>query len=226
MKALFVAGAGTDIGKTYIAAHFIEEVVNRGRPVRAFKPLVSGVPDWGDSGFAGSDTALLLGAQGLPLTLANVEACSPWRFRAPLSPDMAARAEGRTLTLQPVVEWTRAAVDAIAPGTLALIEGVGGVMSPISEDATGLDWLEQIGCPVLLVVGSYLGGVSHALTALEALRSRDIEVFGVAVNETAGATVALADAVSAIARFAPGVRVEAVPLGGRPHRLAEAAIVG
>ena len=89
-----------------------------------------------------------------------------------------------------------------------VIEGVGGAMSPISQDATGLDWLEALGCPTLLVAGSYLGAISHALTTHAAIAARRVAVAGLIVNETPGSTVDLDDTVAALRRFLPGLDVQ------------------
>jgi dethiobiotin synthetase len=138
-RAVFIAGAGTEIGKTYVTAALTRRLRAQGRSVRTVKPLASGVPALGDPGFAESDTARLLDAQGITLDAEAVEDCSPWRFSAPLSPDQAAVLEGRSLDLADLVGWCRAQI-AFTPGAL-LIEGVGGLMSPVTEAATGLDWL-------------------------------------------------------------------------------------
>lgn len=208
MSVLFVTGSGTDIGKTYVTALLVRQLIASGRQVVALKPLVSGVADWRDPAFAASDTAFLLAAQGLALDEAAVGACSPWRFTAPLSPDMAAALEGPVLRLDEIVAWTRAAIARAPSGAIVVIEGVGGAMSPITQDATGLDWLQALGCSTLLVAGSYLGAISHALTTHAALSARGVAVAGVIVNETPGSTVGLADTVAALRRFLPGVSVQ------------------
>lgn len=208
MSVLFVTGAGTDIGKTYVTALAVRQLVAAGRRVVALKPLVSGAPDWRDPAFAQSDTAILLAAQGLAIDAARVQACSPWRFTAPLSPDMAAVREGRTLKLDEIIAWTQAAISRAPTDAVVVIEGVGGAMSPICEDATGLDWLAALGCPALLVAGSYLGAISHALTTHAAIAGRGVPVAGVIVNETPGSTVDLDDTVAGLQRFLPGLDVQ------------------
>ena len=92
MSATFVTGTGTDIGKTFVTAGLIRHLRNQGRPVEAFKPVVSGF----DAALPGlSDPAVLLAALRRASNLEEIARISPWRFAAPLSPDMAARA-GRT----------------------------------------------------------------------------------------------------------------------------------
>ena len=208
-RALFVAGAGTEIGKTYVTAALVRRLRARG-PVLALKPLASGVPRVEDPAFAESDTARLLDAQGLDVTAEAVEACSPWRFAAPLAPDQAASLEGRSLTLAELVGWCRGRIDgADAP---VVIEGVGGLMSPVTGDATGLDWIEALDLPVLLVSGSYLGAISHALTAAEVLRLRGRTVRAVAVSESEGVPTPPETVAAAIARHG-GVPVHCLRRG-------------
>lgn len=209
-RAVFIAGAGTEIGKTYVTAALTRRLHDRGRTVRTLKPLASGVPPLGTPGFADSDTARLLAAQGLPVTLRTVEACSPWRFAAPLSPDLAAAQEGRTLALDDLVDWCRTEMAGIPPDGTLLIEGVGGLMSPVTGDATGLDWLKALRLPALMVSGSYLGAISHALTAAETLGAHGVPLRGIVVCESPNAPTS-PDFVAAALRRHQG-RHQAVPV--------------
>src|SRR5687768_12857873 len=142
MAAVFITATGTDIGKTHVACALIRSLRIRGREVDAFKPVLSGY-----NAFAGSDAARLLDALGAPPS--DLDRMSPLRFKASLAPPSAARAEGATLTLGDLADRCRARM-ADAPGLL-LIEGAGGVMSPIAEAATNLDLIGELGVPVVLV---------------------------------------------------------------------------
>ena len=219
-RAVFVAGAGTEIGKTYVTAALTRRLRATG-PVLALKPLASGVAPVDDPAFAESDTAHLLAAQGLPVEAATVEACSPWRFAAPLAPDQAAALEGRRLALDEIVGWCHRRI-ASADGAV-VIEGVGGLMSPITEEATNLDWIGALGIPVILVSGSYLGAISHALTAAEVLRLRGLPLRAIAVSETEGAPTPPEVIAEAIARHTP-VPVHCIGRG-QPAPEALAAVV-
>jgi len=199
--ALFVVGAGTEIGKTYTTAALVRRLRGQGLRVRALKPLASGVPPLDHPDFAESDTGRLLAAQGLAVTPETVAACSPWRFAAPLAPDVAAAREGRSLELPELVAWCGARLAEADDGETVVIEGVGGLMSPITEDATGLDWLRSQGIPSLLVSGSYLGAISHALTAVETLRAHGIPLVGIVVSESEGAPIPPETVAGQIARY-------------------------
>jgi dethiobiotin synthetase len=183
--------------------------------VLALKPVASGVPPLQSSAFAETDTAQLLEAQGLEVTAANVETCSPWRFEKPLSPDMAAAAERRDLTLDTLLDWVRHRVAAASGGGTVLIEGVGGIMSPITRDALNLDLIKILNCPVILVTGSYLGALNHALTALESLKAHKVGVKTLVLNESAGSTVSFEATLDSLRRFAPAYPITTLRRGAR-----------
>jgi dethiobiotin synthetase len=102
-------------------------------------------------------------------------------------------------------------------GTL-LIEGIGGVMVPLDENHTVLDWIDALRIPVLLVAGSYLGTLSHTLTALDALARRGIEIKALVINDTPGSTVPMADTIETLARFDnhPVVALPRTPADAEP----------
>jgi dethiobiotin synthetase len=206
MTAIFVTATGTDIGKTFVTAGLIRHLRAAGKPVDALKPVVSGFDPTAPEG---SDPGALLAALGQPLTGENIARISPFRFAAPLSPDLAARRENRSLDFAALVQFCKNAI-ASTSSTL-FIEGVGGVMVPLDERHTVLDWMAALRLPVLLVTGSYLGTISHTLTALDVLRRREVEVRALVVNETAGATVALADTADSIGRFAGSIPLVTMP---------------
>lgn len=216
MKTLFVTSSGTATGKTYVAAALAAALAAKGRAVTALKPVASGF-SW--DAVEETDTAILLRALGKEPTPAAVEACSPWRFEAPLSPDMAARREGRTLDFEALVGFCRNAQK--GPGDLLLIEGIGGVMVPLDGQRTVLDWIAAVEAPALVVVGSYLGTLSHTLTAVEALRGRDVAIAGVVVDESEESPVPLAETAETLDRYLYSVPVAAVGRGAAPDAVYE-----
>ena len=198
MKTLFVTASGTTVGKTYVAAALARALVAAGKKVAVVKPVISGFA-WATAD--ASDTAILLRAIGREPTRDAIEAASPWRFEVQLAPDMAARREGRTVEFDALVAFCRDAQK--GDHDLLLIEGVGGVMVPLDDRHTVLDWIAALEAPALLMVGSYLGAISHALTAAVALAARGIMIAGVVVDESEDSTVALADTAATLARFLP-----------------------
>jgi dethiobiotin synthetase len=214
VTAIFITGTGTDVGKTFVGASLIRHLRQMGRSVDAIKPVVSGFdPDQP----AASDPGILLQALGFPVTLQNIERISPWRFRAAISPDLAARREGRRIDVDDVVAYCKSAIE--DRREILLVEGVGGIMVPLDEQRTILDVMMALQLPLILVVGSYLGTISHTLTALDALFRRDMAVLAIIVSETPGSPVPLDETVAAIARFAEpviGLPRQQLEPGGRP----------
>ena len=206
MSDLFITATGTDIGKTFVTAGLIRHIAGTGGAIAAIKPIVSGFdPD----AWHTSDPAVLLTALGRPVALVEVEAISPWRFKAPLSPDMASRQEGRPIVFQDVVEFCRKSI-AANRGVL-LIEGIGGVMVQLDDRRTVLDLMSILRIPVVLVAGSYVGTISHTLTALEIMARRNLDLAAVVVSESKESAASLEDTVAAIARFADALDVIALP---------------
>jgi dethiobiotin synthetase len=211
VTAIFVTGTGTDVGKTFLSAALIRHWRAAGHTVKAFKPVASGFEP---ASAAMSDPGVLLAALGRPIS--DIEAISPWRFAAPLSPDMASAREGRALEFEAIVEFSR---QAAVGSDRVLIEGVGGIMVPLDERHTVLDWMSALRLPVLLVAGSYLGTISHTLTALRVLAQRNLTVAAVAVSESVVPGAPLDETVAVIARFADMIEVVGVPrLMGEAHR--------
>jgi dethiobiotin synthetase len=167
-SVLFVAGAHTEIGKTYVASALIRAAVSSGLATDVLKPVVS---DFDPADWTGSDPGRLLAAAGVPLADAALERVSPWRLRAPLAPPSAARLEGRSLPFPEVRDLVQARI-ASSAADLMVVEGVGGLMSPIADGATSLDLLLAVEGANVLVVGAYLGAISHGLTAADVLCTR------------------------------------------------------
>ncbi|HEY7243454.1 MAG TPA: dethiobiotin synthase [Xanthobacteraceae bacterium] len=206
MRAVFITGTGTDIGKTFLTTALIRYLRSEGTTVRAIKPVVTGfdVKSWQDS-----DPAALLAALEAPVSLQEIDGISPWRFMAPLSPDIAARQEGRTIAFAHVVEFCRKALS--AKPDVVLIEGIGGIMVPLDEHRTVLDLMSVLRLPLVLVAGSYVGTLSHTLTSLEVLARRNLDVAGVVVSESPTSAASLDETVATLQRFADVIEVIGLP---------------
>jgi dethiobiotin synthetase len=213
VAAVFITATGTDVGKTYVAAGLIRHFRAAGRAVDAIKPVVSG---FDPQAFDLSDPAALLTALGRSTTIEEIARMSPWRFAAPLSPDMAASREGRALSFDALADFSRRAITAQRDGML-LIEGIGGIMVPLDATHTVLDWMSTLRIPLLLVAGSYLGTISHTLTALQVLARRNLDVAAVVVSESETSPTSLAETVATITRFADSIDVIGVPRGAPDH---------
>ncbi len=222
MTAVFITATGTDIGKTFVAAGLIRHLRGAGRAVDAIKPVVSG---FDADAWQNSDPAALLAALGRPIASEEVERISPWRFKAPLSPHMAAQREGRAIAFPEVVEFCRRSM--AGRRGLLLIEGIGGIMVPLDEHRTVLDWMSVLRIPIILVAGSYVGTMSHTLTSLEVLVRRNLNVAAVVVSESEASAASLEDTVATVQRFANSIDVVGIsrltPVGGEHPAFARIA---
>ena len=203
MSALFVTGTGTEIGKTLVTAALCHELRAAGRAPHVLKPVLSG---YDPAAMHECDASVLLASLGKPVTEDAVAAITPWRFSAPLSPDMAAAREGRLLDLGEIVAFCRGAA-----GDPLLIEGVGGAMVPLNERHTVLDWMAELAAPALVVAGSYLGTISHTLTTLAAMRGRGVPIAGLVINESVESPVPPAETAETIARHAGPMPIALMP---------------
>jgi dethiobiotin synthetase len=206
MTTVFVTATGTEVGKTVVVRGLIKALRAEGRAVEALKPVVSG---YDPHEAAGSDPGLLLAALGEPVTPEGVARISPFRFTEPVSPHLAARREGKKIDFNAVVELCRWRMQS-SPGAL-IIEGVGGVMAPLEDHRTVLDWMVALNQPIILVAGSYLGTLSHTYSAVDVLERRGLPIAALVVNETAGSPVSFSDTVESIRTFCPTLDVQGLP---------------
>ena len=206
MSTIFVTSTGTDIGKTFVTAGIIRLLRDQGVSVDARKPIVSG---YDSSVVETSDPAVLLKALGRAVSAGEIERIAPWRFRAPLAPDLAAARESRTIDFDEVVAFSRHTV--VEPHGMMFIEGVGGIMAPLDSSHTVLDWMTALRAPTLLIVGSYLGSISHTLTALHVLAEQQLSITAIVVSESDRSPVSMEDTVDSISRFAGKPTVIGVP---------------
>ncbi|MEO1617948.1 MAG: dethiobiotin synthase [Planctomycetota bacterium] len=160
MKIYFVAGTGTDVGKTYVTASLIRGWRRSGRRVGAYKPVASGCRRIADETLLQSEDAdALYEALGGEF---NHQLICPQRFVAAVAPDEAARREGRVVDEVQLNEG----VDAWQPhcDTL-LIEGAGGLFSPIADSMLNFDLLKALPTAELLLVAPNRLGVIHDVIA-------------------------------------------------------------
>jgi|688.fasta_scaffold00694_27 dethiobiotin synthetase len=176
---LFFVGTDTDVGKTYCAAELLEILQKRGLKLGAYKPCASGVAVQmpSQSIDKSSDAFLLCQAAGLHLSL--MDRVCPQSFQAPLAPPIAAALEGRTVDQDRLVTGAAWWNDHCQ---FLLVEGAGGILSPITESWTVADLAVQLQLPLVLVAANRLGCVSQVLAAAEAIASRSLRLQAVILN--------------------------------------------
>lgn len=197
MTTTFITSSGTGIGKTLVTAALAYQL-----KVRAIKPVASGI----DLADTESDPALLLKAMGQAPTPDNILRIAPWCFKARISPHLAAKRESKVIFLNEVVQFCKSQ----ASGGL-IVEGSGGVMAPLSDTETQLDLMLALGAPAVLVVGSYLGSISHTLSAHYTLQKAGVKIAGVVVSASEEEPQPTAETVSTLKGFMPNVPILTIP---------------
>ena len=175
---MFITGTDTEVGKTYVATHIVKDLVAAGHRVGVYKPAASECVSDGRQ-LVSEDAVALWEAAGHPLTL---EAVCPQRFQAPLAPHLAARNEGRELD----TELMRSGISAWTDECdIVIVEGAGGLMSPISDDEYFADVAYDLGYPTIVVAPNSIGVINQSLSALiTAACFRDgIPIAGVILND-------------------------------------------
>ena len=172
------------------------------------KPVISG---YEECSIDSSDSGILLKSMGLEISHGNVCQISPWRFKAALSPDMAASREGRSINFAQLVEFCRTSISTnTSKDIVTLIEGVGGTMVPLDAEHTVLDWISSLKIPTILVAGTYLGTISHTLTAYKALASKGINVSNIILSQSEKSPVPMSETRATISRFLPGIDITGI----------------
>ncbi len=175
----FITATGTDIGKTFTLEKICQKLIKDGNKVEAIKPIISGFNDNDQN----SDSAKILKILGLDLTKNNLDKISPYRFSAPLSPNIAAALENKNIDFSELVKFCQDKIFAAQNNNNYLfIEGSGGVMTPVNNNKTFADLIVELKIPAILVTGNYLGTISHTLSAIKVLQAHKIEVAQIIFN--------------------------------------------
>jgi dethiobiotin synthetase len=173
LRGCFVTGTGTGVGKTVVAAAIVAALRARGTAVRVLKPVITGLdetarPEWPH------DHELL----------ASVAGCSPDEvavvaYAPPVSPHLAQALSGRSI----VPSELRAAIqEAAGRAEVLVIEGVGGLLVPLTGDYCIADLASDAGLPLVIAAQPGLGTINHTLLTLEAARARGLEIAGVVLT--------------------------------------------
>jgi dethiobiotin synthetase len=154
MQTLFITGTDTGVGKTVLTVLLVKFLRARDVNAAALKPVCSGNRD---------DARKILAALGSALMLDEI---NPWHFRAPLAPTLAAHKENRRVKLSEILAHTRAMQKRF---DFLLVEGAGGLLSPLGENFNSRDLILALRAIPIIVAPDKLGVVNHVLLTLEAL---------------------------------------------------------
>ena len=173
MKGVFVTGSNTGVGKTTVAVEVVRHI-SKTRAVKVRKPVETNC-EISEQNFIPKDAIALSTACQLQEPLDKV---CPYCFEAEASAELASVDSGEKLTLKELVLACKCDVD----NSFVLVEGAGGLYSPIAEAALNVDLAIELQLPLLIVVLDELGAISQALLTLEAARKNKLTVACVVLN--------------------------------------------
>ncbi len=189
MRGLFVTATDTGVGKTVLSAALLAAMAAAGEPVRAFKPVVTGLDDEQEIAARGdwpADHELLAACAGM-----MPEEVSPLRFGPAVSPHLAAELAGESIEPQALLAAVADAAASAASAATAIaggrqqtliVEGVGGLLVPLRENYSVCDFAVALGLPVLIAARPGLGTINHTLLTLRVARDAGLEVRAVVLT--------------------------------------------
>lgn len=179
LTGLFITGTDTNVGKTVIATAIARRLREEDVRVGAYKPVASGAVRRPDGSRVWEDVEQLGQALG---GVYPAERICPQRFTAALAPPLAAAAEGRSVDpqlLRAGAQWWQGQVEFL------VVEGAGGLLSPVSSTDSVADLARDLALPLVVVARAGLGTINHTLLTLEAAASRGLSVAGIVLNQAA-----------------------------------------
>ncbi len=177
MKGYFITGTDTGVGKTVVTACLATLFKSRGEDVGVMKPIETGVnPKCSSS--ANSDAKFLMEVTGVQDSLEDV---CPYTLKSAASPYQAARIEGRELDPEKILERFRTLQ---SRHTMMLVEGIGGLLVPITGDFDVADLALKMDLPLIIVSRVRLGTLNHTLLTIKAARQQGLQIAGVILNST------------------------------------------
>lgn len=180
IPGLFITGTDTGVGKTYVAALIARQLAIGGRKVGVYKPAASGCLRQ-NGGLVSDDAVALWNAAGRP---GEFDRVCPQCFEAAIAPHLAAEAEGRRLDpdlLRQGLDYWRERSE------IVLVEGAGGLMSPLGDDEYVADLAEDFGFPLVVVSRNVLGTINQTLQTLivASVFREGLSIAGVVLNHAA-----------------------------------------
>jgi dethiobiotin synthetase len=176
LRGLFVTGTDTGVGKTILSAALIAAMSAAGEPVRAYKPVLTGLDEApsGEPGAWPADHELLARAAGMAAS-----EVAPLRYGPAVSPHLAAQLAGESI--DPAGLLAGASRTGPAPATL-IVEGVGGLLTPLTARYTVCDLAVALGLPLVIAARPGLGTINHTMLTLHAARAAGLEIRAVVLT--------------------------------------------
>ncbi len=175
LSGVFVTGTDTEVGKTLVCGAIARALRSKGRLVEVFKPVASGCRKT-PAGLISEDSEFLAWAAESRRTLAQI---TPLRFGPALAPNVAADRTKSPVNLNVIFDAYRALQNT---ADVFVVEGVGGLLCPISDSFWVIHFAKMTGLPMVIVARPDLGTINHTLLTIHAARTAGINVAGVIIN--------------------------------------------
>lgn len=176
-KGIFITGTDTGVGKTLVAGGIAAVVKGRGVDVGVMKPVETGCL-WRDGRLAAQDALFL---KEMAECRDEIDLINPYAFEEPLTPALAAERAGKEIDL---AHLKLAFKTLMSRHELVLVEGAGGLLSPLWRDLAMADLARELGLSLLIISRGSLGTINHTLLALYYARKERMAVLGVVINHT------------------------------------------
>lgn len=177
MKAIFVAGTDTGVGKTIVTGLLARHFLEKGYRVATQKWVETGSVKFSRD----IDSHLKLMKRSRADYDGHLDSMMPYIFKFAASPHLACRMEGRSVKIDRI----KRSLDELSKHfDVVIIEGCGGLMVPVGEKTLQIDVVRKMRLPVLLVAGNRLGAINSTLLSIEALKTRGMNCIGVVFNES------------------------------------------
>jgi len=175
-RGVFISATDTSVGKTTLAAGLVGFLKKQGVDVSVMKPVAAGAIECDSGKLISQDAEMLVRFSGSfdPWGWIN-----PYCLATPVTPALAAKIEGVTIDLHKI---TSCFLEISRKHEFVVVEGAGGVMSPIFENLLVADMIKALDLPAIIVSRAGLGTINHTLMTFECLRTRQIPILGFLVN--------------------------------------------
>ena len=176
MKSLFVTGTDTDVGKTCVSASIVKNLRDMDIDVGVMKPFASGHKKNSNSLPQAVEILMKYSGSQDPIDLVN-----PYFFEIPTSPYDAAKILVQKINLQKVID---AYNKLLSSHDLVIVEGIGGLMTPITQNYFVSNLISELDIDTIVVMGSKLGTVNHTLLTYEHCKQMQLKLKGFVINQT------------------------------------------